>query len=83
MKTLNATGKEFFALADKMGLEGIMAKKVTSLYIPDLRSKEWLKIKTEKHQEFIIGGYTCNEGSPKPFSALLLGWFEERCSFIM
>jgi bifunctional non-homologous end joining protein LigD len=75
-ENFEATGSEFFALAEKMGLEGIMAKKADSVYTPDLRSKEWLKIKTEKHQELIIGGYTCNEGSPKPFSALLLGLFE-------
>ena len=75
-ENFEATGSEFFALAEKMGLEGIMAKKADSVYTPDLRSKEWLKIKTEKHQELVIGGYTCNEGSPKPFSALLLGWFE-------
>lgn len=75
-ENFEATGNEFFDLAEKMGLEGIIAKKAESLYTPDLRSKEWLKIKTEKHQELIIGGYTCNEGSPKPFSALLLGLFE-------
>ena len=69
-------GTVFFALADKMGLEGIMAKKANSLYTPDLRTKEWLKIKTEKLQEAIIGGYTRNEGSTKQFSALLLGLFE-------
>src|SRR5215210_2763128 len=75
-ENFEATGSEFFALAEKMGLEGIIAKKAESLYTPDIRSKEWLKIKTEKHQELIIGGYTCNEGSAKPFSALLLGLFE-------
>ncbi|HVE61832.1 MAG TPA: DNA ligase D [Chitinophagaceae bacterium] len=69
-------GSVFFALADKMGLEGIMAKKANSLYTPDLRTKEWLKIKTEKLQEAIIGGYTRNEGSTKQFSALLLGLHE-------
>ncbi|MCW3105846.1 MAG: ligase, partial [Segetibacter sp.] len=74
-ENFEATGSEFFALADKMGLEGIMAKKANSIYVPDARSKDWLKIKTEKHQELIIGGYTRNEGTPKPFSALLLGWF--------
>ncbi|GEO11454.1 DNA ligase D [Segetibacter aerophilus] len=74
-ENFEATGSEFFALADKMGLEGIMAKKADSVYVPDARSKDWLKIKTEKHQELIIGGYTKNEGTPKPFSALLLGWF--------
>jgi bifunctional non-homologous end joining protein LigD len=75
-ENFDATGKEFFELADKMGLEGIMAKKASSLYVPDLRTKEWLKIKTEKRQEAIIGGYTRNEGSSKPFSALLLGLFK-------
>lgn len=74
-ENFEATGSEFFALADKMGLEGIMAKKADSKYVPDARTKDWLKIKTEKHQELIIGGYTKNEGTPKPFSALLLGWF--------
>ncbi len=75
-ENFDATGKEFFALADKMGLEGIMAKKALSIYTPDLRTKDWLKIKTEKRQEAIIGGYTKNEGSSKPFSALLLGLFD-------
>ncbi len=74
-ENFEATGSEFFALADTMGLEGIMAKKADSKYVPDARTKDWLKIKTEKHQELIIGGYTKNEGTPKPFSALLLGWF--------
>lgn len=74
-ENFEASGSEFFALADQMGLEGIMAKKANSVYIPGARSKDWLKIKTAKHQELIIGGYTKNEGTPKPFSALLLGWF--------
>ena len=75
-ENFDATGKEFFELADKMGLEGIMAKKASSLYIPDLRTKEWLKIKTEKRQEAIICGYTKNENTSKQFSALLLGLYE-------
>ncbi|MBA2762628.1 MAG: DNA ligase D, partial [Segetibacter sp.] len=41
-ENFEATGSEFFALAEKMGLEGIMAKKVGSFYTPDLRTKEWL-----------------------------------------
>lgn len=76
-KNFDATGSEFFAVADKMGLEGIMAKKADSLYTPDLRSKEWLKIKTEKRQELIIGGYTRNENTSKQFSALLVGLFDD------
>lgn len=75
-ENFESTGKEFFAMADKMGLEGIMAKKITSVYVPGTRSKEWLKIKTEKRQEAIICGYTKNENSSKKFSALLLGLYE-------
>ncbi|HEV8083554.1 MAG TPA: DNA ligase D [Chitinophagaceae bacterium] len=69
------TGTEFFNLADKLGLEGIIAKKATSVYTPGLRTKEWLKIKTQKFQEAIICGYTKNENTSKQFSALLLGWY--------
>lgn len=72
-ETFDATGTEFFSLVDKMGLEGIIAKKETSLYVAGQRSKEWLKIKTELRQEFVIGGYTLNENTSKLFSALLVG----------
>ncbi len=75
-ENFDATGKEFFALAGKMSLEGIMAKKANSVYTPNLRTKEWLKIKTEKRQEAIIAGYTRNENTSKQFSALLLGLYE-------
>jgi bifunctional non-homologous end joining protein LigD len=71
------TGSEFFKLADNLGLEGIIAKKDDSVYAPDIRSREWLKIKTEKHQEAVIGGYTRNENTSKKFSALLMGVFED------
>ncbi len=70
------TGTEFFKLADKMGLEGIIAKKNESSYSPNVRSKEWLKIKTEKHQEAVIAGYTQNKSTSKKFSALLLGIYK-------
>jgi bifunctional non-homologous end joining protein LigD len=75
-ETFDITATEFFALADKMGLEGIVAKKSTSIYCPDVRSKEWLKIKTQKHQEAIIAGYTRNENTSREFSALLMGVYE-------
>jgi bifunctional non-homologous end joining protein LigD len=59
-----------------MGLEGIIAKKATSAYTPGLRSKEWLKVKTQKQQEVVIAGYTKNENTSKLFSALLAGIYE-------
>jgi bifunctional non-homologous end joining protein LigD len=72
-----ANGIEFFKTAEKMGLEGIMAKKMDSTYKPDSRSKSWLKIKVNQRQEVVIGGYTINEGTAKPFSSLLLGVYEK------
>jgi len=70
---VDADGIELFDVAARMGLEGIIAKKKTSTYQPGARTKEWLKIKTEKRQEAIIAGYTKNENSSKKFSALLMG----------
>ena len=70
------SGKDFFSLAEQLKLEGIFAKRSDSVYIPGNRSKDWLKIKTEKRQEFVIGGYTKNENTSKIFSALLVGLYE-------
>jgi len=75
-QVFNAKGTEFFDAAKRMGLEGIIAKKADSTYTPDLRSKEWLKIKVNKRQEVVIGGFTRNEGTAKKFSSLLLGVYE-------
>ncbi|MEP6465716.1 MAG: DNA ligase D [Parafilimonas sp.] len=72
-ESFNTGATEFFEVAKKLNLEGIIAKKADSTYITDRRSKDWLKIKTGKRQEVIIGGFTNNEGSNKAFSALLVG----------
>lgn len=76
-QSIDDKGEEAFAFARQMHLEGIIAKKKGSPYAPGIRSRDWLKIKTEKRQELVIGGYTRNEGSNKQFSALLLGIPEE------
>jgi bifunctional non-homologous end joining protein LigD len=75
-ESFDAGATEFFEVAKKINLEGIIAKKTNGKYFPGDRSKEWLKIKTSKRQEVVIGGYTNNEGSNKPFSALLVGLYE-------
>lgn len=75
-ETLKDGGEDAFQLAKQLHLEGVMAKKSGSIYTLGKRTKDWLKIKTEKRQELVIGGYTHNEGSNKLFSALLLGIIE-------
>lgn len=75
-QVFTSSGLDFFEAAKKMGLEGIMAKRLDSVYSPDSRNKEWLKIKVNQRQEVVIGGFTKNEGSSKQFSSLLLGVYE-------
>ncbi|HYD22368.1 MAG TPA: DNA ligase D, partial [Flavipsychrobacter sp.] len=76
-QTYEASGLDFYKAALNMGLEGIMAKKTDSPYVINERTKDWLKIKANKRQEVVIGGFTQNEGSNKPFSSLLVGVFEK------
>lgn len=44
-------------------LEGIIAKRVDSMYEPGRRSPSWLKIKIVQRQEFVVGGYTNEKGT--------------------
>ncbi len=67
-----ANGKSFFEVTKEKNLEGIMAKKIDSLYFPGKRTADWLKIKHHKTQEAIIAGYTAPAGSRKYFGALIL-----------
>lgn len=63
--------------AEKKHMEGLIAKKTTSTYLVNKRSKDWLKIKISKEQEMVIGGYTDPQGSRLGFGALLLGYYED------
>jgi bifunctional non-homologous end joining protein LigD len=75
-ENFDISAKKFLEAAGKMGLEGMMAKRVDSIYVPGERSRDWLKIKVQKRHEVVIGGYTKNDKSPKLFSALLVGVYE-------
>ncbi|HYD90162.1 MAG TPA: non-homologous end-joining DNA ligase, partial [Flavobacterium sp.] len=63
--------------AEKKGGEGLIAKKISSRYHVNKRTKEWLKIKVTKEQEMVIGGYTEPKGSRSGFGSLLLGYYED------
>jgi len=75
--SVTGKGKEFYNASRQLGLEGIIAKRSDSRYFPGERTRNWLKIKVLKRQEVVIGGYTQNKGSSKPFSSLLLGVYEQ------
>lgn len=69
-------GEPFFEAATEQRLEGVVAKKVTSRYAGG-RSRDWVKIKCQMRQEFVVGGYTKPKGSRACFGALHLGLYEE------
>jgi len=71
-------GKQLFEAAQENKLEGIIAKKAESKYYENVRTKNWLKIKTHKRQEAIICGFTEPRGSRKFFGALILGVYENK-----
>jgi bifunctional non-homologous end joining protein LigD len=70
------SGIKFFETAKSLGLEGIIAKKTDGIYHPGDRTKEWLKIKANKRQEMVIGGFTINDDTSKAFSSLLVGVYK-------
>jgi bifunctional non-homologous end joining protein LigD len=68
-------GKALFAEAKRNHLEGIIGKKRASTY-QGRRTRDWVKIKAQLEQEFVIGGWTDPRGSRKGFGSLLLGVYE-------
>ncbi|WP_312059467.1 DNA ligase D [Anaerotignum sp.] len=72
---IRGMGKESFAAACEAGMEGIVGKKVDSIYSGS-RNGDWIKLKCEKRQEFVIGGYTRTDKKTRGVSALLLGVYE-------
>ncbi len=65
-------GKDSFKAASEAGMEGIVGKKADSVY-SGTRNGDWIKLKCEKRQEFVIGGYTLTDKKASGVSALLLG----------
>jgi bifunctional non-homologous end joining protein LigD len=55
-------GNALLEAAEQQGLEGVMAKKLSSKYCEGKRTRDWLKIKTHGRQEFVVAGYTRGEG---------------------
>jgi bifunctional non-homologous end joining protein LigD len=66
-------GPQFFQKAAKLGLEGIICKLADRPYVGG-RSTDWLKVKANQREEFVIGGFT-DPGVRGGFGALLLGYY--------
>ena len=71
--TLDASLRDLVHSVKAQGLEGLVAKRRDSRYEPGLRSGAWMKMRVNKGQEFVIGGYTVGT---RTFDALIFGYYE-------
>jgi bifunctional non-homologous end joining protein LigD len=70
-------GDALYKAAEEQGLEGVVAKRAGSRYLPGKRTRDWLKIKVHGDQEFVIAGYTKGQGRRAgAFGSLVLGYWE-------
>jgi DNA ligase D-like protein (predicted ligase) len=68
-------GQAFHRHACKLGLEGIVSKRLDAGYSPGQRGL-WLKIKCLNREEFVVVGWTDPEGSRPYIGALLLAYYD-------
>ena len=71
-----ASGEAYLEEACEKGWEGLIAKRASAPYVRG-RSKEWLKFKCSKEQEFVVGGFTDPQRTRVGFGALLVGYYED------
>jgi len=55
------------------GLEGVVAKRLDSLYLPGRRTTAWVKTKFTHDQAVVLGGWRHGEGARERLGALLMG----------
>lgn len=55
------------------GLEGVVSKRATSLYVPGRRSEDWLKFPHRPTGSYVVGGWRPEKGSRARLGALLVG----------
>ncbi|MGK3647527.1 ATP-dependent DNA ligase [Pseudarthrobacter enclensis] len=60
--------------AQELGLEGVMAKRTDSRYVSGQRTRTWIKLKTERTQEVVVGGWRPGKGGrQETVGSLLVG----------
>lgn len=73
---VEGNGDESFKAACELGMEGIIGKKADSIY-SGTRNGDWIKLKCDKRQEFVIGGFTLSDKKASGISSLLLGLYDD------
>jgi bifunctional non-homologous end joining protein LigD len=70
-------GAQLLAATEQQGLEGVIAKRLDSVYEPGRRSPAWVKVKNLYRQEVVVGGWVPGDGRRRDrIGALLAGVWE-------
>lgn len=72
---LRGTPDRIIEAVQGLGLEGVIAKRKDSRYDAGQRNAAWVKLKLDRQQEFVIGGY---RPGPHVVDALLVGFYDGR-----
>ncbi len=75
-ESIPGDGEAMLERARRNGWEGVIAKRTDAPYRPGARSHDWLKLKVEHRQEFVVGGYTDPRNTREHIGALLLGYYK-------
>ena len=71
-------GAAMLAASAELGLEGIVAKRSSSVYELGKRSRQWVKVKHRRQQELVVGGWMEGRGARRgTVGALLVGYFDD------
>jgi bifunctional non-homologous end joining protein LigD len=69
---LPGTAQQVIEAVQSLGLEGVIAKRKSSQYDAGQRNSQWVKLKLDRQQEFVVGGY---RPGPNGFDGLLVGCY--------
>ena len=74
-ETFDASAGDMIAVVREQGLEGVVAKRRDSPYEPGRRSGVWVKLRVNRRQDFVLGGYVPRG---RNFDSILVGYYEGR-----
>jgi len=72
-----ASAAQVLETACSLNLEGVIAKRRDSVYTSS-RSTDWLKLKCQSRQEFVIGGFSDRSDNANAVGALMLGYYDDK-----
>ena len=70
-------GEDLLTAADRQGLEGVVAKRRDAPYVPGGRTRQWVKVKVRRHDEWVVGGWSGGAGNREGgLGSLLVGAYD-------